>query len=287
MKDSMGADKLTAADPKLLSRDQVKEKATEGTRECSTVASEAQHLACGWVFMPRGHWVGVSEQVRLWGPWPCLGQSWYSCRGVNRGLSRTFSNVPNSVVWNITEDGNCTKCILLRVFAGGWYRSSSKTLKTEVSQRKHTWVDMATRLCTMLLPRHRFTWSGKITFVFIKGQTLLWATWIKSKISGSSCQHSPTLPAVILSLPTPRILHSPWDPQVPGLLVSILLSWLNCYPGEICSPSLLLATEQMVIVEINLAPRLKQCLTTARLSSQSTHCPHQDRCSFHTFLTSH
>lgn len=144
MKDSMGADKLTAADPKLLSRDQVKEKATEGTRECSTVASEAQHLACGWVFMPRGHWVGVSEQVRLWGPWPCLGQSWYSCRGVNRGLSRTFSNVPNSVVWNITEDGNCTKCILLRVFAGGWYRSSSKTLKTEVSQRKHTWVDMAT-----------------------------------------------------------------------------------------------------------------------------------------------
>ena len=58
--------------------------------------------------------------------------------GVNRGLSRTFSNVPNSVVRNITEDGNCTKRILLRVFAGGWYRSSSKTLKTEVSQRKHT-----------------------------------------------------------------------------------------------------------------------------------------------------
>ena len=70
-------------------------------------------------------------------------------------------------------------------------------------------------------------------------------------------------------------------------LISILLSWLNHYPGEICSPSLLLATKQMAMVEINLAPRLKWCLTTAQISSQSTHCPHQDRCSFHTLLTSH
>lgn len=71
-----------------------------------------------------------------------LGHTWgkadTAAGGVNRGLSRTFSNVPNTVVQNVTEDGDCTELILLRVFAGGCYRSSSKTLKTEVSQRKHT-----------------------------------------------------------------------------------------------------------------------------------------------------